>query len=186
MANKKLKHYSSITFLSYIHNRNTFQYTLLRLIYLWESKLCGVTRHSLPVCRVCLCSFTRKLKVFMPLTHLVRLEDSGFYKYVRKGKIKTPVLTMDLDKGVSVQYKTTVVDDSTMALSPTGGMRGACASAAGSSRVQTDTYEGGPSPISLKARTAITYSEFTSISKGSKHCREQKNSNSLHQKPYDP
>jgi hypothetical protein len=63
---------------------------------------------------------------------------------------------------VSVQYTTTVVDDNTMAMSPTGGISGEMGSGAIISLVRTDTYTGRPSPMSLYALRLITYSELGS------------------------
>lgn len=66
---------------------------------------------------------------------------------------------------VSVQYTTTLVADRTIAFSPTGGMRGDEGSGVDSSLVRFDSYLGWPSPISLNARTLITYSEFGSVTR---------------------
>jgi hypothetical protein len=63
---------------------------------------------------------------------------------------------------VSVQYTTTVVDDRTIAMRPTGGISGEMGSGAIISLVRTDTYTGRPSPMSLYALRLMTYSELGS------------------------
>ena len=63
---------------------------------------------------------------------------------------------------MSVQYTTTVVDDRTTAMSPTGGINGEMGSGAITSFVRTDTYTGRPSPMSLYALRLMTYSELGS------------------------
>lgn len=63
---------------------------------------------------------------------------------------------------MSVQYTTTVVDDRTTAMSPTGGISGEMGSGAITSLVCTDTYTGRPSPMSLYALRLMTYSELGS------------------------
>jgi hypothetical protein len=67
-----------------------------------------------------------------------------------------------LERVVSVQYTTTVVDERTMAMSPTGGISGEIGSGAIVSLVRTDTYTGRPSPMSLYALRLMTYSELGS------------------------
>jgi len=59
---------------------------------------------------------------------------------------------------VSVQYNTTVVAESTIALRPTGGIKGTADSDTKRSGVLTFAYDGGPSPILFVALRDITYS----------------------------
>ena len=75
------------------------------------------------------------------------------------------VTTWLLDNVVSVQKSTTVFGDRTVALRPTGRVRGETGSGGTSSRVLTFSYIGGPLPLSLCAINEITYSELDSVKK---------------------
>lgn len=59
---------------------------------------------------------------------------------------------------MSVQYNTTVVAESTIALRPTGGIKGTADSDTKRSGVLTFAYAGSPSPILFVALSDITYS----------------------------
>lgn len=68
-------------------------------------------------------------------------------------------LTWFLESVESIQYKTTVEEERTMALRPTGGIKGVNVSGTDTAVVQTFAYTIEPPPASFIALNERTYSD---------------------------